>query len=426
LLGHSPPRVTTRVLVVGAGVIGLWVARCCLARGFEVTILDREPQSRQSCSFRNAGLIVPSHFVPLAAPGAVIQGMKWMLDATAPFHIRPRLSAELAGWLLRFAGSANAGHVARSAPLLRDLCLAGREAYAALAATPAADIGFAAEGLIVACATRHAFDDEVRTAESARRLGLAADAHAGRDALAIEPALRADIAGLIHYPLDAQVAPHRLMARLESDVVAAGGRLCWESGVVAWRTRADRIAAAVDATGNVHEADEFVLCAGAWSREAVRSLGLRLPLQAGKGYSLTLSPRAGGPSKCAILAEARASVTPMPDGLRVGGTMELDGLDRRIDAARVRAIAEAAGRYYPGLAPTAFEGVEPWSGLRPLSPDGLPYIGRTARHRNLLLATGHAMMVVTLAPVTGRIVADLVAGELPPFDLAPLSPDRFR
>ena len=419
--------MTKRVVVVGSGVIGLCVALFCLRRGFAVTLLDRDSRERRSCSFGNAGMIVPSHFVPLAAPGAVRTGLKWMLDPTAPFHIRPRFSLDLLTWLIRFARAASREHVERAAPLLRDLTLASRQCYEELAADPHAQFGLVKNGLLMVCSTAQAMREEIESAEHARRLGLAAEVYPGREVVAIEPGLRDDIAGAVHYPMDCHLSPDRLMAFLETEVQSAGGTLSWNTHVVGWRSDAtdNRVVAAVTQDGGEIVADEFVLCAGAWSPDAARDLGLAIPIQAGKGYTVTLPRFARTPSHCAILAEARVAVTPMNAGVRVGGTMELAGLTRAIDAARVRAVVAALSRYYTTMAPEDFAGIAPWSGLRPCSPDGLPYIGRTSRRRNVIVAAGHAMMGVTLAPITGKIVAMLLCGEPPPFHMALLAPDRY-
>jgi D-amino-acid dehydrogenase len=419
--------LSRRVLVVGSGVVGLCVALYCLRRGFAVTLADRDGPARDGCSFGNAGMIVPSHFVPLAAPGAVRLGLKWMLDPTAPFHVKPRLSLELLAWLVRFARSATRAHVQRAAPLLRDLSLASRACYEELAAQPHADFGLVRNGLLMLCRTAHALREEIETATFARQLGMPAEVHAGREALALDPTLRDDIAGAIHYPLDCHLAPDRLMAFLEAEVARAGGTFLWNTPIAGWRSDANatHVLAARTQDGRDIEADEFVLCAGAWSPGVVRDLGLALPIQAGKGYSLTLPTFARVPAHCAILAEARVAVTPMNGGVRVGGTMELAGLTRAINAPRVRAVVDALPRYYAAMGPADFEGIVPWSGLRPCSPDGLPYIGRTRRRANVTVAAGHAMMGVNLAPVTGRIVATILSGEPPPFDLALLSPDRY-
>ena len=407
-------------------MVGLCVALECLRRGFAVTLVDRERSDRRSCSFGNAGMIVPSHFIPLAAPGAVLQGLKWMLDPVAPFRIVPRPSWDLLAWLVRFARAATRAHVDRAAPLLRDLCLASRAAYEDLTAR-GCDFGLVKEGLLVVCRTRHAWQEEVRTADRARELGLPATTHVGREAQSVEPSLRTDVAGAVHYPMDCHLAPDRLMACLEREVLSSGGTLLFQTEVVGWRIDASgrRVLAARTRNGNDIEADQFVLCAGAWSPDLARDLGLSLPMQAGKGYSLTLPVFDRNPRHCAILAEARVAVTPMGAALRVGGTMELAGLDRSINAPRVRAIVDAVAHYYDGIAPQDFADVDAWSGLRPCTPDGLPYVGRTERHANVVVAAGHAMMGVTLAPVTGNIVGSILAGESPRFDLALLSPDRY-
>lgn len=413
--------------MIGSGVVGLCVALFCLRRGFAVTLVDRDVRARESCSFGNAGMIVPSHFVPLAAPGAVRLGLKWMLNPTAPFHIRPRLSPDLFAWLFRFARSATQAHVQQAAPLLRDLSLASRACFEDLAAQPDVDFDLVRTGLLIVSRTAHSLREETETAGLARQLGIPADVHVGRDALALEPTLRDDIAGAVHYPLDCHLSPARLMTVLEAEVVKAGGTFMWDTRIEGWRSdaKASRVLAARTHHGREIEADEFVLCAGAWSPGTVRDLGLAIPIQAGKGYSLTLQSFERAPLHCAILAEARVAVTPMNGGVRVGGTMELAGLTRAISAPRVRAIVDALSSYYATMGPADFESAAPWSGLRPCSPDGLPYIGRTRRRANLVIAAGHAMMGVTLAPITGKIVAMLLAGEPPPFDLTQLSPDRY-
>jgi D-amino-acid dehydrogenase len=419
--------LSKRVLVVGSGVVGLCVALYCLRRGLTVTLVDRDSPSRSGCSFGNAGMVVPSHFVPLAAPGAVRQGLVWMCNPVSPFHIRPRFSPELFGWMVRFARSATRSHVLRAAPLLRDLSLASRKCYEELAALPDFDFGLVKNGLLVVCRTAQTLHHETETVAFAQELGLAAKAYVGRDAVALDPSLRTDIAGAIHYPLDCHLVPNRLMTCLEAAVGKAGGRFLWDTEIAGWQCseRSDRVQAARTHDGSEIEAEEFVLCAGAWSSQTARELGLTIPIQAGKGYSLTLPVFGRVPAHCAILAEARVAVTPMNDGVRVGGTMELAGLNRDIDARRVGAIVDAVSHYYAEMQPRDFDGVVPWSGLRPCSPDGLPYIGRTRKRPNLTIAAGHAMMGMTLAPITGKIVSELLCGEEPAFDIAQLSPDRF-
>lgn len=416
--------VSKHVAVVGAGVIGLCIALYCIERGWRVTVVERNGEARDGCSFGNGGMIVPSHMVPLAAPGAVSQGLKWMLQPGAPFHIEPRLSWELFEWAFRFWKAANAEHVRRAAPLLRNLHLASRACYQDLAATEPS-IAFKPTGTLMLCKTQHGLDEEARTAELARELGMEAQVLDAQGTAALDPDVRMDVMGSVHFPLDASVIPGRLVSALQRRVAEGGAQFHWNSAVTAFRTEDGAVRSLATDTGETVTADEFVIAAGAWAGHLARPLGLRLPMQAGKGYSLTLSRPRVQPRHCAILVESRMFVSPMGEGLRMGGTMEMAGLDDSVNPVRVRTMIDAMPGYYPDFAPGDFAGLQPWSGLRPCSPDGLPYVGRTRRLSNLLVAAGHAMMGVSLAPVTGRLVAEILAGERPQIDLALLSPDRY-
>ena len=413
-------------------MIGLCAAYYAARRGHRVTVLERGAAGHDGCSSGNAGMVVPSHFVPLAAPGMVRLGLRMMLKPESPFYVRPRLSWGLLDWGWKFCRAATAVHVARSSPLLRDLHLASRACYEELADLPGGgDFGLTKRGLLMLCKTEHGLEEEARAAGAARALGLAADVLDARAAAALEPDVRMDVAGAVYYPGDCHLSPARFLDRLREQVGRLGGRIVWEAEVTGWRLEGDRVRAAVSsggggaAAGEAYAADEFVLCGGAWTPSAAHDLGLRLPMQAGKGYSLTLANPRRLPRTCAILTEARVAVTPMGGALRFGGTMEITGLDERVSPGRVRGIVRAATRYYPEFAPGDFDGVPVWRGLRPCSPDGLPYVGRTNRYRNLSVATGHAMMGVSLGPVTGKLVAELLSGERPSIDLGLLHPDCY-
>ena len=414
----------TRVVVVGAGVVGLFSALHALRRGFDVTLVDRDPDGHRGCSYGNAGMVVPSHFVPLAAPGMVRLGLRWMMDPASPFHIKPRLSPDFASWAWRFFRSSTQAHVQRAAPLLRDLATASRSIYEALANEPGEGFGLVRSGMLVVCRTAHALEEESQVAELARSLGIPVTTLDARAAIARDPLLRDDIAGAVHYPGDCHLDPDRLMAWLKARVVAEGARVLRDTEVTGFSSRGATVHAVQTRAGSL-AGDVFVLCGGVWSPALARTLGLSIPLEAGKGYSVTVRTPEGFGPHCAILSEARVAVTPMGDRLRVGGTMQLAGIDTSIDERRVRAVTGALPRYYKGVDGDALASATPWAGLRPCTPDGIPYIGRTRRYANLIVAAGHAMMGVSLGAVTGSIVGQLAAGEMPPFDMAALSPDRF-
>lgn len=429
--GPQPVRVfnmseSRRVLILGGGVIGLSTALYCARRGFAVTVVDRNPEQRDGCSFGNAGMVVPSHFIPLAAPGMVGLGLKWMWNPESPFWIKPRLDFDLFNWGYLFWRACSAEHVARSAPLLRDLSLASRQEFEALAELPGNDFGLVQRGLLMLCKSAHALDEEAQAAERARELGIPAEVLDAKQTAALDPGATLDIAGSVFFPKDCHLTPGRFMAGLKQQAVALGVKFDWNVEVNDFRVGRERaLGAAVLDGGAEIEADEFVVAGGSWSPAVAAKLALELPMQAGKGYSLTLPNPRQLPQLCSILTEARVAVTPMGNSLRVGGTMEIAGLNEEINPVRVRGILKALPKYYPAFRPEDFDGITPWRGLRPCSPDGLPYVGRTQRFANLTLATGHAMMGLSLAPITGKLVAQVLAGEKPAFDLTLLSPDRY-
>ena len=411
------------VAIVGGGVIGLSTAYYCAKAGYSVTVIDRNPPARNGCSFGNAGMVVPSHFIPLAAPGMVALGLKWMWNPESPFYIRPRFDAQLFEWGWRFWQASTAERVQKAAPLLRDISLASRAAFEELAALPHFDFGLVKKGLLMLCRSQHALDEEAHTAAQARALGIPADVLDARQTAALDPAITMTVAGSVHFPQDCHLSPDRFMAGLQHELERLGCHFRWKAEVRGWQTEHGRVRAAwVD--GEALEADEFVLCGGSWSPQTTAQLGLNLPIQAGKGYSLTLRQPRELPNLCSIFTEARVAITPMNGQLRFGGTMEIGGLNDTINPVRVRGIIKSVPKYFPRFEESDFEGVEPWFGLRPVPPDGLPYIGRTKRLANLSLATGHGMMGISLAPITGQLIADTLTGARPRFDLSLLSPDR--
>lgn len=419
-----------RVVIVGGGVIGLSAAWYAAERGHAVTVLERGAPDHNACSLGNAGMVVPSHFIPLAAPGMVALGLRMMRDPKSPFYVRPRLDPDLLAWGVRFARAANAGHVARSAPLLRDLNLASRAAYEDLAARFGEEsFGLTRRGLLMLCKTRHALDEEAKTAEAARALGMPAEVLTPDELARLDPGVRMDVAGGVHFPLDCHLSPQAFVARLTEELVSRSDvEIRFSSEVTGWRTdhhgRMGRVTAARTPHGDV-TGDEFVLAGGSWSHTLARGLSLRLPMQAGKGYSLTLTAPRQQPCLCSILTEARVAVTPMGKSLRFGGTMEIAGMDETVRPERVQGIIESVPRYFPDFRPEDFDDVPVWTGLRPCSPDGLPYLGRFRRWPNVIAATGHAMMGLSLAPVTGKLVASLLSDERPEIDLTLLNPDRY-
>lgn len=412
------------VLIIGGGVIGLSTAYYCAKRGHRVTLIDRNPEQRDGCSFGNAGMVVPSHFVPLAAPGVVGTAFKWMWNPESPLYIKPRLNWELMSWGWKFMRAANAKHVERRAPLIRDLSFASRDCFEELAALPDNDFGLMKKGLVMLCKTQHGLDDEAKYAAQANQLGVPAEVLDVKGVAKLDPDVTMDVAGGVYFPKDCHLSPNRFMAGLKRQCDALGVKFSWRNEVTGFAQNGRGISAIRTASGEF-TADEIVIAGGSWSPIMARELSLNLPMQAGKGYSLTLTKPRELPQLCSILTEARVAVTPMGDTLRFGGTMEIAGLNEDINPVRVRGIIKAAVKYFPKFTAEDFAGIQPWRGLRPCSPDGMPYLGRTAKFSNVTVATGHAMMGLSLGPITGRLVSEILSGEKPSFDLTLLNPDRY-
>ena len=410
------------VVVVGGGVIGLACAYYLSKAGRQVTVIERDSSLLSGSSGGNAGMVVPSHFIPLAAPGVISQGLKWMLDPKGPFFLRPRLDIDLIRWLWQFYRHANAGHVKRTELLLRDIGLESRRLHQELANIE----GFTLvqRGLLMLCQSEPGLEDEAAVAIEAQRLGLKVEVF-GKDRLKeFEPDTAIEALGGVWFAQDCHLDPLEFVAALRKSIIAHGGIFANEE-VTGFIHEGSQVIGVKSAQGNEHVADQIILAGGIVSSELARKLGLKLPMQGGKGYSLTLKKPRKSLQLCSLLKEGRVAVTPMGDSLRVAGTMEICGTDTSLSPARLQGIIETFCRFYPEFEPDDFAGIEPWIGLRPCSPDGLPYFGFLSKHPRVLVGTGHSMMGLSLAPVTGMLAEMLISGEASPIGLTQMSPERF-
>lgn len=399
------------MVILGGGVIGMCSAYYALRRGFEVTVIEREQPGGDNCSMGNAGMIVPSHFIPLAAPGMISKGLRWMFNPESPFYVRPRVNLALARWGWLFYRHSTAKHVEQSVELLRDLNLESRRLFTELSEDE--DFGLEKRGMLMLCKTAKGLDEEAEVAAAAREIGLEAEVVDAAGAARLDPAITMDVAGAVYFPQDCHLDPARFMAALRRRVIAMGGQVSSGVEIDGIESKNGKVTALVSAKDGRFEGDEFVVAGGSWTPVLLEHAGLKLPLQAGKGYSLTLPSPPELPRVCSIFVEAKVAITPMGGSLRFAGTMEVGGLDLSVNPARVRGIVKSVQSYFPKFSEADFEGIKPWAGLRPVSPDGVPYVGKLPHLQNLTVASGHAMMGLSLGPVTGNLVADLIAGEKP-------------
>ncbi len=410
-----------KVIVLGGGVIGLCSAYYLKNSGFEVTILDKGDFS-SGTSFGNAGMIVPSHFVPLAQPGMIAKGIKWMFDAESPFYVKPRFSRSLLDWGWKFYQHSSEKHVKGAAQLLKELNLESKKLYVSLC-DQLEDIKIDEKGLIMYCQTQRALDEEAALADQAMKLGLKAVVMDNQQLNDLDSNLTLDVKGGVYFPEDAFFSPKLFLEKLKSDLKAAGVKMV--SHVDDLKFVAHEDLKSIDTNQGLFSADQFVISAGVWTGKLAQFLGLNIPMQPGKGYSFTLEYPVETPSICSILTEAKVAVTPMSEGLRFAGTMEIGALNFDVDQRRVHGIKKSIGKYFPSFKMTDFNEAKIWTGLRPCSPDGLPYIGRTKKLPNVLLATGHGMMGMSLGPITGKLIAEIAANQSPGIEISKLAVERF-
>ncbi len=407
------------VLVVGGGVVGVCIAHSLVERGVRTTLLERG-EICSGASHGNGGWICPSESAPIPGPGVIREALPWLFDPEGPFWIQPRASLALLRWLWDFRQACNASAQRESFGLRRALSLASLEHFSELAKK--LDFDFTQRGLTLIFQTAKA----MREAQS--EVDLLEAAGGSAHWLAVEalcdkiPGLSSDLAGGLEFSVDAHITPGDFVRGLAADVARRGAAIETHTEVlsVEWSRRGP---VRVRTTRGDFSADEVVLAAGAWTPELTRSLGLRVPVEAAKGYSITVERPEGHPDFPLGLMEGMLFVTPMGPRLRFGGTLELAGLDMHINQHRVDALTHTMRSYLPGIPPTPI--VEIWRGLRPLTPDDLPILGRPAGTSGLILATGHGMLGISQGPISGELIAQLVSGETPEIDLAPFSPDRF-
>lgn len=409
------------IIIIGSGIIGLSCAYYLVRDGYDVTIIDRANEKKGS-SNGNAGMIVPSHIIPLAAPGMISKGIRWMFNSRSPFYVKPRLSGDLVRWGIKFYQSANEQHVRKSVPVLRDLSLISRQLYNDLSSEIGHSFQFSERGLMMLYKSKPTEHEEIETAKLANQYGVKAEVLSKSDVQRFETDFKVDVLGGVFYPGDAHLNPAQLMDALKQYLLSKNVRFLKDQTVHSFEKEGERVVSVITETEKI-DSDQVIIATGAWSPVLSRQLGLNLLLQAGKGYSFTLSDMTKNIQIPSILLERRVAVTPMGSLLRIGGTMEIGGLDLSINKNRVKGIVDSMKLYYPEMDVRLPEIV--WRGLRPCSPDGLPYIGQIHNFENVFLATGHGMMGLSLGPVTGKLISQLVSNKKTELDISPLSPHRF-
>ena len=409
------------VLILGGGIVGLACAYYLLKAGRGVTIIEQNTLASGS-SHGNCGTITPSHAPPLAQPGMIAKALRWMLSPDAPFRIAPRLDFELFAWMLQFARRCNwrdwHAVTAVKAPLL----LRSRELIGALIREEKLDCEFAESGTLYVHRDAAAFDEASSLRRTLADYGIEMRALSAAQCRELEPALNDSIVGGYLNPGDARLRPDLYAAELARAVRALGAEIVESARISGFRAGNDRIDAVVTEQGEFAGV-EIVFALGAWSPALARQLDLRIPIQPGKGYSITYTRPQRAPRIPLTLKERAVCVTAWESGYRLGSTMEFAGYDATLNRARLDALKRGAAEYL--VEPEGPQIVEEWYGWRPMTWDDLPILGRASKWKNLVLATGHGMLGVTMSAVTGELIAQMIDARETALDVAPFSPARF-
>ena len=412
-----------KIAIIGGGIIGLCSAYYLNKAGHKVIVFDQSDLA-DGTSFGNAGMIVPSHIIPLAAPGMIAKGIRWMFDSSSPFYIKPRLNADLIKWGYQFYKSSTAEHVARSAHDLKEISLLSKAMYQQMAKELPFDFGFHERGLLMLYKSKDSEHEEAETAKLANAHGIEAHILSAEEVQKLEPDVKVNVRGGVFFPGDAHLTPQLFIHGLIDYLKRQGVEIHTSTEVKNFVVESGKIKSIQTDQGEF-QFDEVVLATGSWSGLFVKQLGLSLPMQAGKGYSFTQNDVKNNTRIPSIFLEARVAVTPMGNSLRFGGTMEISGIDHSINMKRVQGIVDAIPNYYPEMKISLPKAKEVWHGLRPCSPDGLPYIGRSSIISNLIIATGHSMMGMSMGPGTGKLVEEIINQKNTSIDINAFRPERF-
>lgn len=410
--------------IIGGGVIGLCTAYFLQQKGYEVHVIDAHACDR-GCSWGNAGMIVPSHVIPLSAPGVAWQGLKWMFNAESPFAFHFSFNKALWQWIRLFHRHCTHQHVRYAIPHLRDISLLSRKLYEHIAQPLRNEMDFETKGLLMLFQSSRLREEEVKTAQLAAAYGIRAEVLGADEVQLMEPDTDVRVLGGIYYPGDAHIHPGKWMQWLINQLQQLGVPFYFEHIISDLHVQQRKIAHVISNQRTFHF-DHVVIAAGVQTTSLLKKIHVHLPLQAGKGYSFDIQLRKRLIHIPALLIDGRVAVSPFGERLRISGTMEIGGDVHTIIHKKIKGILKTFYAFYPHLVTEVAYPQQIWAGARPCSPDGLPYIGKVKKFDNLYVATGHGMLGLSLAPATGYLLTQLINGETPEVALHAFDPMRFQ
>ncbi len=414
-----------KVIIIGAGTIGLHTAYYLKREGFEVEVIEaRSEQDDTGCSYINCGYMVPSHFLSMASPSMLKAGFKMMFSSKSPVGFNPMKNIGNAGWFLKFLGAANNKRMHAAAPLLFELNDLSNQLYKEIHAEHGWNNQYTRQGLLMVTSTAKGLHEEIEVAELGKEFGIHTEVYMGKELSDLEPNIELKAAGAVKYFSDAHLHPGLHMHALKSYLEEQGVVFHYNTSVSGFNVNNGAIKSAI-CGDKTFKADEFVIATGAVTGTIADKLNLKVPVIAGKGYSIDLDAKNLSMKHPAILVEDRIAITPLHTQVRIGSGMEFNGQLDQFQYKRIQNMLDATHRNIPSFPEVDAKKQKVWAGQRPLSPDGVPYIGRTTKLSNVLVAAGHAMMGMSLGPITGKLLTEEIAGQTPSVSSPLLSPDRY-
>lgn len=409
------------VTIIGGGIIGLCSAYYLQKEGCKVTIIDQSNMDA-GASYVNAGFLSPSHIIPLAAPGVMKKGLKWMFNASSPLYIKPRFELDFFKWVWAFNKSCNPQHVKKAIPVIKNISVLSQELYDDLKASNDFNFHYEKKGLFMICQSQQALDREIEVAKLADAEGLKVNILSNEAIQKLEPDVTINCKGAVHYICDYHTTPHEFMEDMKSYLKAHNVDFLMQEKVQGFTVKNQRVTA-LNTNNRVLEVDEIVVASGAWTAELCKKLGISMLMEAGKGYRINREEKTGIRIP-AILTERKIAVTPMNGFTRFAGTMEIAGINSNVNTKRVDAIAKGVHQYYPDIIISEQEKAQVAFGNRPVTPDGLAYIGKSKKCSNVTFASGHAMMGWSMATATGKLVSEVITEQQLSLNIDAFNPDR--
>jgi D-amino-acid dehydrogenase len=411
------------ITIIGGGIIGLCSAYYLQKEGYEVTVIERGDIT-DGCSFGNMGYMSPSHFVPLASPGIIAEGLKYMLSSSSPFYIKPRLNWDLIQWAYHFYKNSNAATVKKNAPHLNNILQLSRNLINEMKNKIGDTFDMEEKGCLMMCKQQKTLEHEFHLADDAEKFGLKVERLQKEQVQKLEPNVELNIAGAVLFKDDCHFHPGKMMMALHKYLVQKGVKFQLNTTVTSFEKNSNKVTAVITDKGK-YTCDELVVAAGSWLPVVSEMLGIKLLLQAGKGYSYTYDNIEKNIKYPAILVDGRCAITPWGNRLRIGGTMEISGINNKVLVKRMEGIYNSAKDFYPSLKIDFPPTDKIWNGLRPVTPDGLPYIGYHSNLQNVIFAGGHAMLGISQGTGTGKLVTELVQKKAPSIALGVFGVERF-